>query len=95
MVIVTFASGLKLVYKPRPLATDVHFQELLGWLDEHVGLPPFRKLRVLDRGDHGWVEFVEAGPCHSKAEVRRFHLRLGGLLALSTSWRPPTSTSRT
>ena len=82
VVIVTFASGLKLVYKPRPLATDVHFQELLGWLDEHVGLPPFRKLRVLDRGDHGWVEFVEAGPCHSEAEVRRFHLRLGGLLAL-------------
>jgi type 2 lantibiotic biosynthesis protein LanM len=82
VLIANFSSRLKLVYKPRPLATDVHFQELLGWIDARSGLPPLRTLRVLDRGDHGWVEFVEAGPCSSEEEVRRFHLRLGGLLAL-------------
>lgn len=82
VLIATFASGLRLVYKPRPLAVDVHFQELLVWVDQRSGLPPFRPLRLLDRGDHGWVEFVEAEPCVSEAEVWRFHLRLGGLLAL-------------
>jgi len=82
VLIATFASGLKVVYKPRPLAADVHFQELLAWLNERSGQPPFRTLRVLDRGDHGWVEFVVAGPCASEEEVRRFHLRLGGLLAV-------------
>ena len=82
VLIATFASGLKVVYKPRPLAADVHFQELLGWLNERGGLPAFRTLRVLDRGDRGWVEFVVAGPCAAEEEVRRFHVRLGGLLAL-------------
>src|SRR5258706_9439201 len=31
--IATFASGAKLVYKPRPLAVDGHFQELLAGLE--------------------------------------------------------------
>jgi type 2 lantibiotic biosynthesis protein LanM len=82
VVIATFASGLRLVYKPRPLAVDIHFQELLGWLERRSGLPRFRTLAVLDRGGYGWVEFVEAGPCSTEEEIRRFHLRLGGLLAL-------------
>ena len=82
VAIATFASGLRLVYKPRPLAVDLHFQELLGWLGRRSGLPRFRTLVILDRGDYGWVEFVEAAPCSTDREVRRFHLRLGGLLAL-------------
>jgi type 2 lantibiotic biosynthesis protein LanM len=82
VLIATFASGLKVVYKPRPLATDVHFQELLEWLNERSGFPAFCTLRVLDRGDRGWVELVVAGPCASDEEVRRFHVRLGGFLAL-------------
>jgi type 2 lantibiotic biosynthesis protein LanM len=80
--IVRFASGVQLVYKPRSLALDVRFQGLLAWLNDRGDHPPFRTLKVLDRGDHGWVEFVAPGGCTSSEEVRRFYQRQGGYLAL-------------
>lgn len=83
--ICTFASGARLVYKPRSLAVEAHFQELLAWVNAQEGdFSPlgFRTLAVLDRGDHGWMEFAAAEPCHTPAQVARFHERLGGLLAV-------------
>jgi lantibiotic modifying enzyme len=99
VAIVEFESGLRVVYKPRSLAVDVHFQELLAWLNEAHDRsasqaspaeetrdarewPGFRMLRVLDRGDHGWVEFVESRACTSREEVTRFYWRQGAYLAL-------------
>ena len=77
-----FASGFRLVYKPRPLAVESAFQELLGWLGGRGFEPTLRLLRILDRGEHGWMEWVDAAPCSSAAEVQRFYRRQGGLLAL-------------
>ncbi|HET7637304.1 MAG TPA: type 2 lanthipeptide synthetase LanM family protein, partial [Ktedonobacteraceae bacterium] len=77
-----FLSGLKLVYKPKSLAIDVHFQELLAWINAHSARLPFRTLKVLDRGSYGWTEFVEVAACTSQAEVERFYERQGGYLAL-------------
>jgi type 2 lantibiotic biosynthesis protein LanM len=79
--ILGFATGAKLVYKPRGLAVDAHFQDVLAWL-ESAGGPALRRLAVLDRGDYGWMEYVEAGECASMAEVALYHRRLGGLLAV-------------
>ncbi len=59
VLVAQFASGQRLVYKPRSLAIDSHFQELLGWANQRGVQPSFRTLGVVDRGDHGWVEFVE------------------------------------
>lgn len=77
-----FASGAKLVYKPRSLAVDVHFQEVLAWVNRMGGLPPFRTLQILDRRGYGWMEHVAAAGCASPEEVALYHRRLGGLLAL-------------
>ena len=82
VLIATFASGFRVVYKPKPLTVDVHFQELLEWLNERGQQPPFRRLTILDRGSYGWVEFVEGRGCNSEAEVQRFYERQGGQLAL-------------
>ena len=82
VVIAGFESGAKLVYKPRPLAVDVHFGELLAWLAGRSDEPPLTTPRVLDRGAYGWVEHVAAAPCALAEEVARWHRRLGGLLAL-------------
>ena len=82
VLIAEFRSGLRVVYKPRDLAVDVHFQELLSWLNERGDHPPFRTLKILDRGTHGWVEFVAEQACTSPDEVRRFYRRQGGYLAL-------------
>ncbi|MCY1077217.1 type 2 lanthipeptide synthetase LanM family protein [Archangium lansingense] len=82
VVLLKFSSGLKLVYKPKSLAVDVRFQELLqslnGWGAHH----PHRVLTVLDRGTHGWVEYVEASGCDSREALQRFYWRQGSSLAL-------------
>jgi type 2 lantibiotic biosynthesis protein LanM len=82
VLLVGFDSGLRVVYKPKPLAVDSHFQALLRWLNARGQRPVLRQLTVIDRGDYGWVEYAEAGPCASVAEVERFYRRQGSLLAL-------------
>jgi type 2 lantibiotic biosynthesis protein LanM len=80
--IAKFSSGFQLVYKPKSLAVDIHFQEFLVWLNQRSDLPAFRTLKVLDQGTYGWVEFVEAQNCSSSVEIERFYQRMGGYLAL-------------
>jgi type 2 lantibiotic biosynthesis protein LanM len=80
--ILEFAAGAKLVYKPRPMAADAHFQELLAWVESLEEDLSFRRLTVLDRGDYGWMEHVAAAACATEGEVALYHRRLGGLLAL-------------
>lgn len=82
VVIATFSSGLRIVYKPRSFSVDRHFLELLEWANKKNFSRPFRSLKILDRGSYGWTEFVEAAECASVAEVESFYERLGGLLAL-------------
>ena len=79
---VRFDGGQQLIYKPRSLAVDVHFQNLLAWLNQRGARPAFHTIQILDRGAHGWVEFVHARDCVSAAEVRRFYERQGSYLAL-------------
>ncbi len=82
VAILRFANGLRLVYKPRSLAVDVQFQTLLTWLNQRGAQPAFRTLTVLDRHIYGWIEFVTAAPCTTRAEITRFYTRQGGYLAL-------------
>jgi type 2 lantibiotic biosynthesis protein LanM len=82
VTILKFSSGLRIVYKPKALAVDLHFQELLAWLNERGNHPPLQTLKILNRGTYGWVEFVEASGCTSTAEIKRFYERQGCYLAL-------------
>ncbi|MBD2249948.1 type 2 lanthipeptide synthetase LanM family protein [Nostoc parmelioides] len=82
VLIAKFSSGLQIVYKPRSLAVDVHFQELLTWLNKRGTHPPFYTLKILERGSYGWVEFITAAECQTTEEIQRFYQRQGGYLAL-------------
>ncbi|MBF6174890.1 type 2 lanthipeptide synthetase LanM family protein [Nocardia blacklockiae] len=77
-----FASGWKVVYKPRPFGVDAHFQDLVAWINARVDGLALRTVRCLDRGSYGWMEFVESRPCESTGELRAFYRRQGALLAL-------------
>ena len=78
----TFESGLRLVYKPKSLRTEVVYGSLLEFLNEHGADPALRVLRVLDRGEHGWVEMAEQAGVAAEEAARRFYRRTGMLLAL-------------
>ncbi|MFF3437075.1 type 2 lanthipeptide synthetase LanM family protein [Streptosporangium sp. NPDC002721] len=80
--LLTFGSGARVVYKPRPQAVHRHFNDALAWLDERVEGLDLIRLAVLDRGPYGWVEFAPHLPCRDREEVARYYHRLGALLAL-------------
>lgn len=81
VAILTFDSGARLVYKPKPLAVDHHFQQFLQWLRTKNERMDHRSLGILDRETYGWTEFVASKPCSSQEEVRRFYWRQGSYLA--------------
>ncbi|HXR66021.1 MAG TPA: type 2 lanthipeptide synthetase LanM family protein, partial [Ktedonobacteraceae bacterium] len=82
VTLLTWTSGLRLVYKPRSLAIDAHFQEMLNWLNAHGCQPAFRALKLLNKERYGWYEFATASGCANQGEVERFYQRTGGYLAL-------------
>lgn len=82
VAILHFSSGLRLVYKPRSLAVDRAFGDLLAWVNEAGACPPLRAPATVDRGTHGWVEFVRAEPAAGPEAVDRYYERLGGLMAV-------------
>ncbi len=82
VAVLVWSSGFRLVYKPRPMAIDVHFQELLSWLNDRGCQLAFRTFKVINKGAYGWVEFVQEASCSSTEEVERFYQRQGGYLAL-------------
>ncbi|HEX7829654.1 MAG TPA: type 2 lanthipeptide synthetase LanM family protein [Thermoanaerobaculia bacterium] len=78
--IVTFASGVRLAYKPRDIGIESSWFALLDALNQLGG--EFRLLRVLDRGTHGWVEWARHEACANADEARRYYVRAGMLLAV-------------
>lgn len=83
VAVCTFERGLKVVYKPRDCGIDVAFaalvDDLAGALDPELRL---QVPRTIDRGTWGWAAFVESGPCADLEALRRYHRRMGVLLAI-------------
>ncbi|HET7436169.1 MAG TPA: type 2 lanthipeptide synthetase LanM family protein [Thermoanaerobaculia bacterium] len=80
--ILHFDNGAKLVYKPRSLAVDVHYNQLLDWLNARGLSPRMEGVDVIDRHTYGWARYMEATGCADEAALRRFYQRQGSLLAL-------------
>lgn len=82
VAILSFASGDRLVYKPRSLAIEEHFQQLLRWLNERGFEPAFKSISLIDRGLYGWMAWVGAEATSADESVARFYRRQGAYLAL-------------
>ncbi|MEM8997486.1 MAG: type 2 lanthipeptide synthetase LanM, partial [Acidobacteriota bacterium] len=82
VVVLELSTGRKLVYKPKSLAIDVRFQELLAWMEERGLEHPHYRMGVVDRGEYGWCEHVAALPCPDLDAVERFYWRQGSFLSL-------------
>lgn len=82
VAILHFESGVRLVYKPRPLGIEAAFNEFLESLNREGAPCNFRVLEVLDRGEYGWVEFAEPLCCSDRTGATRYYERMGALLAV-------------
>jgi len=80
--IVRLAGGGRVVYKPRPVAADVAFQELLAWLNARGFEPAMYVMPILAREHHGWFPFVAEEDCAGLQAVARFYRRHGAHVAL-------------
>ncbi len=80
--VLTFESGLKLVYKVKDLGTEEAYFKLLGWFNSHDIQLPFKELLVLNKGEYGWVEYVQASLDVDDEQIRRYYQRFGMLLCL-------------
>jgi len=61
VTLLCFQEGHRILCKPRSLKMDLAFQDLLSWLKEKDPQFSLFAPKTLDRGDHGWVEFLEPG----------------------------------
>ncbi|ARQ13189.1 hypothetical protein NXC12_PD00080 (plasmid) [Rhizobium etli] len=72
----------KLVYKPRNLALEAAFQDLLSDPRANIGLSPLPRLKIWCEEDYGYVEFIEGAPCDNKDSLQAFYRNAGRLAAL-------------
>ncbi|MCG6136864.1 MAG: type 2 lantipeptide synthetase LanM family protein [Nostoc sp. LLA-1] len=82
VIALTFASGLKLMYKPRGLGLEAAYFQLLAWCNQQLISLPFKLVKVIDCKSHGWMEYVEHLPCEDEAAAQRYYQRAGMLLCL-------------
>jgi lantibiotic modifying enzyme len=75
---VAFEGDRTVIYKPRSMAVDQHFHDLLGWLNAHGFSTPFYIPTILDRGTHGWAEFIPFEACDGMDAIPRYFSRQGG-----------------
>ena len=77
-----FASGVEIIYKPKDLSIEKVGFQLLAWFSGRASGLDLKVLTVLDRGRHGWVEYVKPLPCTTRDEVQHYFERAGMLLGL-------------
>ena len=77
--LLTFASGERVVYKPKNLDTVVAFNDLLTFLNTHGAPSPLSTRLALNKGEYGWEEYVRSSDCTSTEEFGEFYFRLGEL----------------
>lgn len=80
--IAQFASGAKIVYKPRDLAIDQFYNCVLKWLNAKDVAPSIYVPRLLNRATHGWAEYIDHAVCTDGDMLSRFYVRQGAHLAL-------------
>ena len=82
VIVATFASGARVVYKPRPIELDAFFARFVEWFNERSGDLALTAPAVYARQGYGWLSFVESAACEDHAGARRYYRRAGALLAL-------------
>lgn len=78
----TFSCGLRVVYKPRPVAIEAAFQDLLRWLATRGLSCAPAPLRIISRPGYGWGQWLEPAAARNRPQVERYFERAGALLCL-------------
>ncbi|MFG1780645.1 type 2 lanthipeptide synthetase LanM [Micromonospora sp. NPDC049048] len=80
--VLRFADGRRVVYKPRELASQVHFTAFVDWLERRTPGLGLRGVAALTRPGYGWSEYVDATALSRPEQADDFYRRQGALVAL-------------
>lgn len=81
VAVLSFASGDRLVYKPRDVSGHTTLSRFLALLAEHVPYSP-TPVRALPRPGYGWLAHIAPRPLADRDAACRFYRRQGALLAV-------------
>lgn len=79
---VAFASGTKVVYKPKDLSLDEGLARFMDWCNRHGQMLSLQHPRALTRDGYGWSEYIEHRPCADAGAAERLFERTGMLLCV-------------
>ncbi len=82
VMILTFADGARVVFKPKRLAISDVFRAIVDRINAAAYSTPLRVHRALVRDGHTWEEYVPHRPCDRVEQVERFYRRMGGWIRL-------------
>jgi len=83
VVIFELEGGKKVVYKPHVMSPEQRFNELTEWMNSKDELKlKLRQPSVVNKGNHGWQEYIEYAQCHSEQEAKDYFYRIGSLLSI-------------
>ncbi len=80
--LLTFASGTRVVYKPKDLRVAAAYMELIEQLNAGGIVPQLPTRRLVISDGFAWEEFVTEAPCASADDVRRFYVQMGAHVRL-------------
>ncbi len=82
VIIAQFEDGSRVVYKPKSVAIDKHFAQLVDWVNARASDFSLATATTVDQTNYGWSEFIAQRPCANASEIREFYRRQGANLAL-------------
>jgi class II lanthipeptide synthase len=82
VMIVAFADGTRVVYKPKELRLDVAWRALVERLNSAGAPVALKTAQALSRTGYGWTEFIAHAGCADARECDTFFRRAGAWLAL-------------
>ncbi len=80
--VIEFEQGRRIVYKPRSMAGDRAWNQLLTWLNQRNPSIQLASFSFIDHQDWGWVEFVEQQPLSTPEKAASYYEQLGAMIAL-------------
>ena len=82
VLIVHFADGARVVYKPKDLRVDAAWHALVERLNAAKAPVALKAARTVVRDGYGWTEFIDHTGCADMAGCVKFFRRAGAWLAL-------------
>lgn len=77
-------NGNQVIYKPHSLVNDALFNGFIEMINRSKEIKyPFSQIKILDKEDYGWQEFIATKDCESTEEAQRYMYRFGMVVAIA------------